>query len=341
MSEITIASKFKEEFEARNFVSCIEAAQHISKTLKDLQENQNMQHPRKWGDSVYPHQSVECKIAEVDEPWRYLYFHYPKGKNTAEFKVSAKENEFKTIASFNPDPSWWGQWRPRWSDWFDTGLLELATGVKVGNRRSEHAKEPICTVKHTYPIDGGKGFISAVHPLPYARFYKGRFVMLNARKKSESVRIPMGSKERPRAVWMFGIYKSDSSFNVFSLMLQSDPDKPILCTRAVREYYYDDSDKLSELSLRIFHDFFLEFTALSLLNETGNFYRTFRELLSLGIMPLAIFEHGKLRTTRLGTNRRRAQFLLIESLEHMRRMDELRKTRPREKFRASQRKKED
>lgn len=255
--------------------------------------------------------------------WKDLYFHYPRGKDTAEFKTMGRGEKFNTVAKFYPDPVWWpkkGVLRPRWSDWLDVALIELATGIRVSHRRSERPKEPICQASITYYHAQGKRIplVQAVNPLPWVKRYKGRYVRANARKMHNGVQVPWEGKKNPKALWTFGMLDEPSKITVFSLMLQADPEHPIAFFRAIKEYEYGFR-KPWDIS-QVYHDFLLELMTLILLydDKVKDFYHTLRTIIISGIVPVALFKTGKLYPVRYEEARRKFQEIFLKALGFIR-----------------------
>lgn len=253
--------------------------------------------------------------------WKDLYFHYPRGKDTAEFKTMGRGEQFKTVAKFYPDPVWWpkkGVLRPRWSDWLDVALIELATGIRVSHRRSEYSKEPICQANVAFYNAGEKRIplVQAVSTLPWVKRYKGRYVRAKARKMHNGVKVPWEGKKKPKAVWMFGLLDEPSKITVFSLMFQANTDHPIAFFRAIKEYECAPPLETYLVFEQIYHDFLLELMALSLLYEDNviSFYQTLRTILNSGIVPVALFKTGKLFPVRYEEARRKSQEIVVKAL---------------------------
>jgi len=253
--------------------------------------------------------------------WKDLYFHYPRGKDTAEFKTMGRGEQFKTVAKFYPDPVWWpkkGVLRPRWSDWLDVALIELATGIRVSHRSSEYSKEPICQANVACYNAGEKRIplVQAVSPLPWVKRYKGRYVRANARKMHNGVKVPWEGKKNPKALWTFGIMDQPSKITVFSLMLQANPEHPIAFFRAIKEYEYAPPLETYLVFEQIYHDFLLELMGLTLFydDKDKSFYHTLRTIIISGIVPVALFKTGKLYPVRYEESGRKSREIMLKAL---------------------------
>ena len=322
------------DLEENYVVSRTDVLDAIRRVLNPRNERFYKMLPHRWSMDYTPSDPIGGKgilpTLDKEQPreavvkkgsWEDLYFHYPRGKDSAEFKIVSRDERYRTVATFYPDPVWWpkkGVLRPRWSDWLDVALIELATGIRVSHRRSEYPKEPICQANITYDHVGGEKIplVQAVSTLPWVKRYKGRYVRAKARKMHNGVQVPWEGKKKPKAVWTFGIMDQPSKITVFSLMLQANPNHPIAFFRAIKEYEYTPPQETYLVFKQIYHDFLLELMCLSLLYE-GNgkgFYQTLRTILNSGIVPIALFKTGKLYPVRYEEARRKSQEMLSKGL---------------------------
>jgi len=313
-------------------LSRTEVLDAIRRVLRPKDERFIKNLPHRWSRDYSPDDPLGGKgllpSLDIDHPgepavrrgsWEELYFHYPRGKDTAEFRTMGRYEQYNTVATFYPDPVWWpkkGIVRPRWSDWLDVALIELATGIRVSHRRSEYSKEPICQANVAFYNAGEKRIplVQAVSTLPWVKRYKGRYVRANARKMHNGVKVPWEGKKKPKAVWMFGLLDEPSKITVFSLMFQANPKHPIAFFRAIREYKYGYR-KPWDVS-QVYHDFLLELMALTLLydDKVKDFYHTLRTVINSGIVPVALFKTGKLYPVRYEESRRKSQEIMLKAL---------------------------
>ncbi|MBD3286495.1 hypothetical protein GF338_09175 [candidate division WOR-3 bacterium] len=318
------------DLEKNHGISSADIQKAIRQILNPRNESLFKRLPHRWSRDYSPDDPFSGKalLPSIDinsgkpvvetRNWRELYFHYPRGKNTAEFKTMGRDEKFNTVASYYPDPVWWpkkGVVRPRWSDWFDVALIELTTGIRVSYRRSAQPKEPICQSDVRYYQTKGKRIplIEAVRLLSWVKRYKGRYMRSNVRKTHNGVKVPWKGKN-PKALWVFGHLSRNTKTTVFSLMLQADPKQPIAFFRAIREYK-SSYRKPWDIS-QIYHDYLLELMALHLFydDKSKYFSHTLREVFTVGIVPIALFKTGKLYPVRYEDRIRKSEKIFLKGL---------------------------